>query len=401
MPGGGTGSNESLRAVIDSLEGEIVGLRQSARLRAVIDQAKGVLAERHGISLSEAFDRLRTVSQQQNARLVDVAATVLGLTNPGDEGDVPAALDSELPRQTQTSAATSATWRSLRNRPDVRASAVGVVVESLAAATADGDAAAELLVELAGLTQPDGVLIYALREDHLDLLGSAKYPSEVTTGWSRVPLALDIPIAAAVRRGQPEVFDSPDAVLKAYPALTDEALYGYHSWLFAPVLDRAQAKGLVVMGWESPRDIDTAERDRLLALVNRTGPVFLRTLTGREPAKRQLSGLLRLSRDPWMVLVPGSSTDRAAESLVIEALAPEIPDSQQWAGRRLLSAIPGLADQPGLLLDLTRLLQDDALFVLNIDIPGTSGAPWDSHPGQLRAVRTGRRLVLTWRDEPV
>lgn len=101
-----------------------------------------------------------------------------------------------------------------------------------------------------------------------------------------------------------------------------------------------------------------------------------------------------------MVLVPGSPTDREAESLIVEAAAPEIRGSQQWVGRRLLAAIPGLADDEALMLDLTRLLQDDALFVLTIDVPGTSGAPWDAHAGQLRAVRTGRRLVLTWRDDP-
>lgn len=394
-------SRESLRPLVASLEAEIVGLRQSARLRGVIEQAKGVLAERHGISLSEAFDRLRTISQQQNARLVDVAATVLGLTQTGEDGDVPAALDAELPGQMQASAAMSASWRSLRNRAGVRAGAVGVVVESLAAAIEDGDVAAELLVELAGLTQPDGVLIYASRDNYLDLMGSARFPSEVTNEWSRVSLSLDIPLTGPVRRGQPEFVESSEALLAAYPAMTDEALYGYHSWLFAPVLDHAQAQGLVVMGWESERDIDDAERERLLALINRTGPVFLRTVTGREPAKQQLTGLLRLSRDPWMVLVPASpANDRAVESLIIEAAAPEIPDSQQWVGRRLLAAIPGLADEPALTTDLTRLLHDDALFVLAIDVAGTSGAPWDSRPGQLRAVRTGRRLILTWRDEP-
>jgi len=166
-----TGSTESLRPLIASLEAEIVGLRQSARLRAVIEQAKGVLAERHGISLSQAFDRLREISQQHNARLVDVAATVLGLSRGGEDGDVAAARDSELPAQMQASSAMSASWRSLRDRPGIRAGAVGVVVESLAAATEDGDVAAELLVELAGLTQPDGALIYAVRDGSLDLLG--------------------------------------------------------------------------------------------------------------------------------------------------------------------------------------------------------------------------------------
>lgn len=222
----------------------------------------------------------------------------------------------------------------------------------------------------------------------------------MTSAWTHIPLVLDLPFTGPVRRGQPEFVGSSEALLAAYPTMSDAALYGYHSWLFAPVLDRAQAAGLVVMGWESPRDIDEVERKRLLALVNRTGPVFLRTLTGREPAKQQLTGLLRLSRDPWMVLVPSAPADRSVESLIIEAMAPEIPCSPQWVGRRLLAAIPGLADERALTTDLTRLLQDDTLFVLAIDVAGTSGAPWDSRPGQLRAVRTGRRVVLTWYDDP-
>jgi hypothetical protein len=398
MPNAGIGgAKQSLQPLVESLEDEIAGLRQSAQLRSVIEQAKGVLAERHGISLSEAFDRLRTISQQQNARLADVAATVLGLTRTGDEGHVSAALDSDLPRQMRSSPAMSASWRALRDRPDVRANAVGVVVESLAAVSEDGDAAAELMVELAGHRRPDGVLIYALRDDYLELVGGAGYPSEATTAWARVSLALDIPLTRPVLGREPLVVESSEAMLSAYPALSRDALYGYQCWLLAPVLDHSRVAGLVVMGWRSPTAVEDARQQQLLALVRRTGPVFLRTLAGREPAKRQLTSLLRLSQDPWMVVVPASPTDRAAEALVVEAVAPEVADSKGWAGRRLLAVIPDLADEGALLRDLTRLLEDDALFVLAIEVAGSSSAPWDARPGQLRVVRTGRRLVLTWR----
>lgn len=393
------GAEKALRSLVDALEDEVTGLRDSARLRAVIEQAKGVLVERYKISPSEAFDRLRSISQKQNARLVDVAATVLGLAAPSDDGEAAAAEDADLPRQMQESSAVSEPWRSLRGREQVRVAAVGVAVESLAAATADGDAAADLLVELAGASEPDGVLIYAVTAgDCLDLLGGARYPGEVTDAWTHIPLTLDIPLVRCAQRGTPEIVVGAAAMLESYPSLTPEALYGYQAWLLAPVIDRKQVVGVVAMGWRSRHVVEEAERKRLLALVRRTGPVFLRTLSGREPVKRQLTGLLRLSRDPWLVLVPGEPSRRSLETMLIEAVAPEVPDSESWAGRRLLAAVPGLAEQHSLMLDLTRLLQDDALFVLAIDVPGTSGAPWDSHPGQLRAVRAGRRLVLTWRE---
>jgi GAF domain-containing protein len=41
--------------------------------RVVIEQAKGVIAERAGVSLAEAFARLRTFARQRNLRLTDVA----------------------------------------------------------------------------------------------------------------------------------------------------------------------------------------------------------------------------------------------------------------------------------------------------------------------------------------
>lgn len=61
---------------------EIDGLAASLRLRTVIEQAKGVLAARHGITPDEAFERLRELSQQHNVRLAEVAATLVGVALP-------------------------------------------------------------------------------------------------------------------------------------------------------------------------------------------------------------------------------------------------------------------------------------------------------------------------------
>ncbi len=44
--------------------------------RAVIERAKGILMERHGIGEREAFDRLREHARSRNRSVVDVAASV-------------------------------------------------------------------------------------------------------------------------------------------------------------------------------------------------------------------------------------------------------------------------------------------------------------------------------------
>lgn len=44
--------------------------------RALIEQAKGILMERHGIDAQTAFERLRSHSQQSGKKLIDVAQAV-------------------------------------------------------------------------------------------------------------------------------------------------------------------------------------------------------------------------------------------------------------------------------------------------------------------------------------
>ncbi|MHA3703236.1 ANTAR domain-containing protein [Jatrophihabitans sp. YIM 134969] len=52
-------------------------LRTMAANRDLIGQAKGILMERHKLTADQAFDQLRTASQQSNRKLVEVADTVV------------------------------------------------------------------------------------------------------------------------------------------------------------------------------------------------------------------------------------------------------------------------------------------------------------------------------------
>ena len=48
--------------------------------RVIIEQAKGVLSERAGINLADAFSRMRTYARSHNLRLTDVAASAIDNT---------------------------------------------------------------------------------------------------------------------------------------------------------------------------------------------------------------------------------------------------------------------------------------------------------------------------------
>ncbi len=72
-------------------QGILVGQLQTALdSRVIIEQAKGVIAERRGIDPSEAFTLLRTHARNHNQRLAELAAGVLD----GTAGELVSAIPS-------------------------------------------------------------------------------------------------------------------------------------------------------------------------------------------------------------------------------------------------------------------------------------------------------------------
>ena len=61
-------------------------LQGALNSRITIEQAKGTLANSHGITTDQAFDMLRNYARRGNHRLIDIATTVV--TNPADLPDL-------------------------------------------------------------------------------------------------------------------------------------------------------------------------------------------------------------------------------------------------------------------------------------------------------------------------
>jgi AmiR/NasT family two-component response regulator len=60
----------------ERLQTKVEQLESALERRAVIERAKGIVMERHGIGEREAFDRLRDHARSQSRRVVDVALAV-------------------------------------------------------------------------------------------------------------------------------------------------------------------------------------------------------------------------------------------------------------------------------------------------------------------------------------
>lgn len=69
---------------VRAMTNENLHLRKALETRDTIGQAKGMLMERYDIDATSAFDLLRTLSQESNTKLADVAAQLIALDRRAD-----------------------------------------------------------------------------------------------------------------------------------------------------------------------------------------------------------------------------------------------------------------------------------------------------------------------------
>jgi hypothetical protein len=385
-----------LADTVAALRDEIRGLRSAARMRAVIEQAKGVLVERHRISLDEAFDRLRTMSQEHNVRLVEVAATVVGVAVPTGDDTLAIDLPEDVLRdRLPASPAASRSWRSLQEQPDVRAGVVAAVVDSMAGSTSHGDEAAHLLAELLSPYAVSGVTLYrASADDSLRLIGQHGVPGDLISSWRSIPPSRDIPYIASLMDRRMFLWGTREERHRDFPGITTSVRSRFVATGTVPVVDGETTVGVVGLMWDSEQSFDEASRAAIQRTIERVSPLLLRNASAADPELDWLNTLLRLHLDPWLLLETIPSADGVVRDFVVQDAAPTVPEGQGWVGRRLLELWPSLTSE-GVSRALAGLAQSGGSWSMTVATP--SDTPWGIPGSRVRAVRLGRRIALVWR----
>ena len=385
--------NPPLAETVAALGKEVRDLRAMARMRAVIEQAKGVLVERHGISLDEAFTRLRTMSQQHNVKLVEVAATVVGVAIP--EGIDPEIGEKLLREELPVSEATSGTWKALREQPDIKSGVVTAIMEAVAGATDKGDEAAALLLDLLQQFDVAALTMYRTSADgSLRLVGQVGVPGDLVSSWRSIPPSTDVPFVRSVLDNVSLFWTDRASRIAEFPQVARSGSAGFEATATIPVTDEGSVIGVVGLIWRTEEVFDELRQRAITKAVQRVAPLLMRNAAAADPELDWLNTLLRLHLDPWLLMEAVINADGAATDFVVQDASTSIVNAGAWVGRRMLEVWPFLAEE-GTTESLRGLIKTGGSWSTTVTIP--SEAPWGVPGSLVRAVRLGQRVVLVWR----
>lgn len=339
---------EALAALVAKLREELSGVRTAMRNRAVIEQAKGVLVERLGITPDQGFDHLVRLSQRTNVKLIEVAATIVGTTapdpTPGTPTDQeyrahlartrgrrpqPEVKGAAAPPQQQPPAARAAVppQRQPAARPGGRASrppaltalqAQHQLISARVSAAASYDEIAEAICTTStAWPDPAFVVLTALEPDGAQrIIGSHRFPPEIRSQWARIPPDPGLAAVAAIRDRAPVWLPDQATAYRLFPSLRQRP-FPAGSVLAAPLTVGERLLGCLIMTWETSIAATDDVRRYLFALA--------------EPVARRLDDLL------------GDEVAGAWQRLLATGTPGAGPPGEKAAGHR---AAGGQADQP-------------------------------------------------------
>ncbi|MBW8483424.1 SpoIIE family protein phosphatase [Actinomadura parmotrematis] len=388
----------ALAGTVERLRAELAELRGEQRARAVVEQAKGLLAERFGCGVEAAHEHLLQVAADAGVEPAVAAALLLGAgEEPGDGG-----------RVTRPTAAVFDPATYLTDPEPAPAPVLGpapFTAPHLAAAAFDAarspDELARRLAEgaLDGLGAQAVVLTVLEPDGALRLAGAHGLPAHVVSEWARIPPHRNVGLVRAVREGAP--------LWRADPARL--ALLGAAARLDAPhSCVPLRAGGRIVGAAEITWAADAGPGDAAVARLRPVLAACARRLRELVPAAGDaaeapwLRALLEVVHAPAALMSPVRDDAGRVVDFQVDAVAGDGDDlpghrPAELAGARLLEHLPGLAVS-GLFHAYVRVLETGAPLRRDPhDYTSFAGGRLVPTRLSVRACRVGGGVLVSWR----
>lgn len=386
-------SIEALARTVARLRKERDGLRLAMRNRAVIEQAKGILSERLGVSPEEAFAQLHELSTHSNVKVSELAAALVAGRSgaPGTLTDVAGAEVLERPPERPPAPARFEELAEHLAEPVARGRLLTGRIE--AARTLD-EVAEAVAASVLGWPEPATVVIMLLEPDGaLRLGGSSGLATDARSKWARVPPIDGLPMVEAVKARRPVLIT--DGLRARFP--TTVAPASSQGLAALPLVHDDAVIGVAELFWERPWRLDDENRAHLLSLA-----VPIAARAAREPHRTgggaDIGLVLAALTAPAALLVPVRDASGAIVDFTVAAASPAaraLGGDEDLTDGSLMTVLPRLGAQKllPLLSAVAETGETGELSALYVD-PMAEGTR-HAYRFDVRAVRLWDRVLAT------
>jgi PAS domain-containing protein len=337
---------------------ELARMRVASRTRAVVEQAKGVIAERLSCTPDQAYEHLLRVSKTRGIGVVEVCAGVLGVAVPPPDPDTRVLATAERAvfdstryvRPLEAPAARAGDIPTEPARTD--ASSYHVALAAFDSAQ-DADELARLLREEVGSDALSAVMVYVVEPDGgLRLEGADGISTQLRLEWQRMPMHVPTAAVACLRSGMPLWLPDSRSARARYVLIGDEESWPSRAW--TPFTDGSRIIGLVGLMWDGTQVFEPTHQRYLQTVAQAAGQRLLAMLSSGPPVRSRnwklwiqhvLDGL------PGAVAMLSAARDSsgAVVDFQVDAASPEAIDVagrryQDLIGTTVLSSYPTIVD---------------------------------------------------------
>ena len=117
------------------------------------------------------------------------------------------------------------------------------------------------------------IALYTIRDDRMYLLWESGYQEHFLDSFEGVPHNANLPGVHALTTRLPLFFESPEALVNAYPQLLLDPM---SAWAFLPLIASGHPIGSCILGWNAPHRFTPEERTALTALGGLTAQAMER-----------------------------------------------------------------------------------------------------------------------------
>jgi len=347
---------EAAEAALRRLRNENFHLRVALRHRAVIEQAKGLLAARGEIDVDQAFSQLLRAARDTNRKLVDVAASYVAevaappqapgqaqppLEEPGagqpEEALTQLLVDDPSRRVPDELVAQLREHAARRHGPNPTpgAAALRLALAGIADATTTRELLASVGADCVWPKAPSQGTLWALQADGaLELVASLGFARDDLSIWRRVPPVLRLPILAAAQ-GRTLFLDDAEQSMREFPDLAAAPSVS-RRMAALPVSTAGHRFAVLHFGWDEPVAFTEDDRRSLRLLADGVADALLPMLTPATFTDTMVQAglLMEAFSEPAVLVRPAVAGDGApwVDVVVVEANHAAVAELTRLSG---------------------------------------------------------------------